>query len=207
MKKYSSYLLAALAVILVLVFSFKTENLQDYKAKTSVNSFDADAYARNLYDNELSACVEKAPDAATFLQEFTADKAAALDKYGRRLGISSTSYLMLKGQGVIEAVESEYVVVTLPDNSKVLLATDFIFGNAVRDGSGKVDISGFVNMTNFNAVTVAINHILKAEVVEPFRKQAVVGRHVAFAGAAELRVTDELTKGVRLIPVEATLSN
>ena len=93
------------------------------------------------------------------------------------------------------------------NNTKIHVATDFIFGNAVRDGSGQVDINTFLNMTDFNNVSVAINKLVKGKVVSRLKKAAAPGKQIEFTGAAEIREDQINLDSLRVIPVQAIVSD
>jgi predicted lipoprotein len=114
---------------------------------------------------------------------------------------------MVKGKGMIEKVEDEFLVLALGENTKVQIATDFIYGNSVRDGSGKVNIDDFLNMTDFNAVSVAINKLVKDRVVSRLRKSAAVGQWLEFTGAMELSEENIDLTAISMIPVSVKLSD
>ncbi|MEZ5073077.1 MAG: DUF2291 family protein [Bacteroidales bacterium] len=88
------------------------------------------------------------------------------DEFGKQLGISQSWYYLVRGQTVEEVGEEDFRVWhRQPDTAQV--ATDFIFGNAVRDASGLVSIDDFVNTTDFNNVSIALNRRVSDEVVAP----------------------------------------
>ena len=114
---------------------------------------------------------------------------------------------MAKSKGTIEKVDSEFLVLALEGNTKIKIATDFIFGNAVRDGSGKVNINYFLNMTDFNNVSVAINKLVKEKVVSRLRKSAEVGQVLEYAGAFEINEENIDLSNLSIIPVSAKISD
>lgn len=114
---------------------------------------------------------------------------------------------MLKGKGTIDKVEDEYLLVGIGDQTKIEIATDFIFGNAVRDGSGKVNINEFLNMTDFNKVSVEIDKLVKEKVVSRLKKTAQAGMEIEFAGAMELNNENPDVSSIRIIPVSVKLSD
>lgn len=207
MNKTVKYLLGIAAILLVIYFSLKIQNLEEYRAKNNIKAFDATEYVNDFWENELPKSIENASKISLLFNSFKENPQQTLEKNGHKLGISNTWYLMLKGEGTIQSVENEYLVVSIDENTKIRIATDFIFGNAVRDGSGKVDISNFLNMTDFNNVSVVINNMVKEKVVTPLKKAAITGKEIDFAGAAEIQEEQINIDSLRIIPVYTILSD
>ncbi len=207
MNKAIKYILGVLAIVAVVYFSLDIQNLDEYKAANVNTKFDATEFAQQFWDNELAASINNATDVQTAIQQLEINPEIAFEKYGHKLGISKTYYLILKGSGIIESVEEEYLLVRIDENTQIQVATDFIFGNAIRDGSGKVDINQFVNMTDFNNVSVALNKMAKEKVVARLKKSAKAGMQIEFIGAAELNEDNIDVTKIRIIPIAAKLTD
>ena len=82
------------------------------------------------------------------------------------------------------------------------IATEFVFGNAIRDASGQIDINEFKNTMDFNNVSAEINKIVRAEVLPPFKKNIKKGDTVQFAGAIELNREHLNISDIEVIPVQ-----
>jgi predicted lipoprotein len=207
MNKIIKYSIGVLAIVVVGYFSLDIQNLDEYKAANANIKFDATEFARQFWENQLADCINSAPEANVVVQQLEQNPEVAFEKYAHKLGISKTYYLILKGSGVIESVDEEFLLVRIDENTQIQVATDFIFGNAIRDGSGKVDINQFVNMTDFNNVSVALNKLAKEKVVARLKKSAKVGMHLEFTGAAELNENNIDVNNIRVIPVTAKLTD
>jgi predicted lipoprotein len=207
MKKPIQYILGILAALLLVYFSLDIQNLEKYKAKATTIAFNATEYASRFWEVHLPKSIEGAPEVTTLIKSLDENPGQAFEKYGHKLGISKTYYFMLKGTGTIESVENEYLVISVGENDKLRIATDFIFGNAVRDGSGRVDIDDFLNMTDFNNVSVAIDKLVKDRVVSRLKKVATPGRLLEFAGATEIREDQVKLDSLLVIPVLAKISD
>ncbi|HYW97439.1 MAG TPA: DUF2291 domain-containing protein [Bacteroidales bacterium] len=207
MNKTFNYILGTLAVLLVVYFSLDIENLQEHLAKTTKISFNADKYAALFWDDELPESIAAATPVTILLENLEAGPAEAFKKYGRKLGISKTYYFMVKGSGTIKSVEDDYLQVAVNDKTDIRIATGFIFGNAVRDGSGQVDINTFLNMTDFNNVSVAIDNLVKEKVIPGLKRTAAPGKQLVFAGAAEIQEDQINLDSLRIIPVQAIVSD
>lgn len=207
MKKPYRYLLAIAGAIILLVLSFDIRKLDEYRATHTESVFSATTYALDVWENRIPPAIEAAPGLNSLLAMLVSDRERALESFGRKLGISATWYFLVTGKGTIDAVEEEALRVQLDDGRNVLVATGFIFGNAVRDGSGVVDIDDFVNMTDFNDVSVAINNLVKEQVVPLLKETAGPGMHLEFAGAFELNEETGDPDAIRVIPVSVKLAD
>jgi predicted lipoprotein len=207
MNKIHKYSLIVFAVLALIFFSLKIENLEKHKAANPEETFDPNVYAQNFWDEKIPQAGNSAVEVSEFLSLLYTTPDEAFSKYGHVLGISKTFYFMLRGKGVIESVEEEFLTVRTEKNELFLIATDFIFGNAVRDGSGLVSINEFLNMTDFNNVSVAINKLVKKNVVSKLKKTALPGMIIEFVGATEINEDEINTQDIRIIPVSVKLYN
>jgi len=131
--------------------------------------------------------------------------AAALRDHGRTVGISNVHYYFLAGQGKVLSVNDESAAISIrkpSDIAEIEIATDFIFGHAVRNGTGLIDVSDFSNSQDFNNISEEINTIITKDVLPDFREKIQPGMTVHFTGAA--KVPDDETEIVplRVIPVK-----
>jgi predicted lipoprotein len=207
MQKTLKYVFGTIAILLIVYFSLDIKKLDEYKAANSNTKFNAAEFAQNFWEKQLPLCFENAPDVKTVIQQLEQNPEVAFEKYAHKLGISKTHYIMLKGTGTIESIEEEFLVVAIDEKTKIQVATDFIFGNAVRDGSGMVNINEFLNMTDFNNVSVAINKMIKEKVVSRLKKSAKPGMILEFVGATEMNEENLDLNSIRIIPVSAKLTD
>jgi len=195
MRKTIKYVSGAVAVIVVLICSIRIEKLDEYKTGKNLTNFSSADYA------------SEAPQILPLIEELETNKQKVFENYGRKLGISKTWYFMAKGEGIVDSVEEEFLLLNMGDHIQIQLATSFIFGNAVRDASGVADIDDFVNMTDFNNVSVALNKLVKNEVVSELKNSAKPGMKIEFAGAFEMNEEKVNTNSIRVIPVSVKMSN
>lgn len=207
MTRTMKYSLGLLAAILIIYFSLDIQSLEKHRAATNSTQFNATDFAAKFWDETLSTCIADAPQMMVVLKILNENPQKAFESYGKKLGISKTDYFMVSGKGLIEQVEDEFIVLAMDQNTKIKIATDFIYGNAVRDGSGKVNIDDFLNMTDFNAVSVAINRQVKEKVVSRLRKSAAVGKSLEFTGAFEISEENVDLTSLLILPVSVKLSD
>ncbi|WP_372772642.1 DUF2291 family protein [Mangrovibacterium sp.] len=205
-NKIVNYSLVAASVLAVVYFSLNIENLQEYQFRTKTSAFNATEYANQFWTESLPASIADAPDASLLMTQLNQNPEQAFQRYGKKLGISKTAYFGIKGNGIISSVQEEYIAVVC-NRDTIKIATEFIFGNAVRDGSGQVDIDQFVNMTDFNNVSVAINKLVKEKVITRLKQSAATGKQIDFAGFAELREDENIPEALSIVPVKAIISD
>ncbi len=193
--------------LLLVWFSFDIQSLDEHRAELKPEVFDAAVFAGNYWNDIIPVCIEEAPELTHLFGLLSDSPDKAFEQYGRKLGISKIFYFMLKGKGIIEKADREFIIVKVDENISVKIATDFIYGNAVRDGSGKVNIDEFLNMTDFNLVSVALNKIVRDEVATPLGNNVKVGQQIEFAGAVEVNSEHVNLNELLIIPVLARLSD
>lgn len=201
MAKPLKIIVAIAAALLLVYFSLDIRKLDDVKNKTE--GFDLATYIRVLWERDLPELARQAADISPLLQALQNDPETTCRVRGHKLGISQTVYFFAQGSGMIASLDEENVVVTLGDGRQVRVATDFIFGNAVREASGLINIDDFLNMTDFNNVSVALNKRVKENVAIPLRNAATPGMSVTFAGAFEVNEKKPDIEAIRIIPVLA----
>jgi hypothetical protein len=207
MRKTIQYIPGILAIILVVYFSLDIRKLDEVKMSAGDIVHNAGEYALRFWETEIPSCIDNALEINTFLDMIRTDPKKAFDNYGKQLGISHTWYFMLKGAGEVASVEEEYLLVNTDKHKSVRIATAFIFGNAVRDGSGRVNIDNFLNMTAFNNVSLAINKLVKDSVVTELRQSVKPGMTIDFAGATEISDDEINPNAVRIIPISYKLTD
>ena len=149
----------------------------------------AAAFVDRFWPERLIPGAAKAVDAAELVAAIEADRDAARRKYGRKVGLGGSYIYFVKGTGRVVSVDADAVGLALGgDRSKaqISLQAGFIFGNAVRDGTGLLDVSDFPNSQDFNAVSSELNRRVEERVLPELRKRAAVGQPLRFVGCAEI---------------------
>ncbi|MFW6259702.1 MAG: DUF2291 domain-containing protein [Tangfeifania sp.] len=207
MTKSIKYSLWLLTILLILFFSLDIRKLDEVRANSTAEVFSATAYAHDFFEKKLPAEIAEAPEITPLMEMLQNEPQQAFENYGHKLGIAKTWYFMVKGEGVIESVEEENLRVNIDQGFQTRIATSFIFGNAIRDGSGSVDIDEFLNMTDFNNVSIEINNRVKNSIVPVLQKNAKPGMKLEFAGAFEINEDEIDVQSIRIIPVSVKLSD
>jgi predicted lipoprotein len=204
-KKILKYLAVILAILLVIFLSLDIHRLDSARARPAAEVFKAETFVGVFWEEHLPARLDEAVPAGRLFRMLEEDPDHAFENYSHKLGISNTHYFFIRGEGIVNNVGEEYITVGLDDNKNVELETVFIFGNAVRDGSGLVNIDDFENMMDFNLVSVYINRKVKREVADPLRDKASEGMRISFTGAAEINRLDIQTDRLKIIPLKTEL--
>ncbi|RCR67783.1 DUF2291 domain-containing protein [Larkinella punicea] len=196
--KYGALLLL-LAVVVYHSVYFK--KLDEVKAKGARTQFDATAYADAFWKTKLLPATTKATDLNTLIQALKTDKDQAFAAHSNAMSIGNIRYFLVKGQGKITAVRDQDVTVSLTNGPDIIVATEYIFGNAARDASGLISLTEFTNTMDLNNVSAEINQIIRKRVVVPFKTSVKTGMEVEFTGAIELNQAHLHTEAIEVIPI------
>lgn len=161
---------------------------------------DPTAYASEIWDGPLRAG-DTATEIAEFWSAFDADAAKAKTRYGRQPGLGGAWYFCLRGQGTVETVDKDRVVLAVTDRSRrICLELGVVVDNRVREAIG-VKASDFANSREFNAVSSELNRRAEDEVIAANREKLKEGAVVEFVGCAEIRSKSDLAL-LRLVPIQ-----
>jgi predicted lipoprotein len=205
--KYSSIVII---IILVAYNSVYFRKLDEVKNLRAAKEFNAATYADEFWNNKLLPNLNKSIDISQLTEMLSKDASKTFDSYSHALGIGNLRYFLVKGTGVIESVHDDYATILIQKENRkqnITLATEFIFGNAVRDASGLININEFTNTMDFNNVSSEINKIIRETVLPPFKKVIKEGDRIEFVGAIELNKEHLDLSNMEVIPVQLTIKN
>jgi predicted lipoprotein len=208
MKNLLKYAVGTLVLVVIAYNSVYFRKLDEVRASST--TFDAKSYARKYFNNKLLPSLNNAVEINQLLSLLQNNKEQTFEKYSHALGIGNIRYFLVKGEGRVTAInENDVSVLAKADtNAKAIrIATEFVFGNAIRDASGKIDINEFANTMDFNNVSAEINKIVRAEVLPSFRAGVKKGDTVQFAGAIELNKEHLNVDNIEVIPVQLKIIN
>lgn len=209
-KKIIKYSILVAAAAIVLINSIYISDLDEMKAESLSKSFDPAHYAEDFWNNKLPSKLPEAVDAGALVRMLLQDKERAFENHSNALGIGNIRYFLVRGEGIVEDIEENFASVRSGDEETpvdVNIAIEYIFGNAVRDASGVVDINEFSNTMDFNNISAEINRIIRTKVVPPFVENVKKGDSVAFTGAIELNREILNLETFEAIPIELTIKN
>lgn len=191
-----------LVVGLYLVPLFRLVPLEATRAAGSANVFDAVAYVEAFWTGPLQARAGEAVEAGELLAALRNDAVATAARHGHRLGLSGSVSYLVSGRGTVVARDDYAVSLALRDHAaaEVVIEIGPVFGNAIRDGSGLLDVSDFSNTRDFNALSGEINRRVEERVLPELQAKAAVGVTVEFVGAAEVGDADRAPAVLRVVP-------
>jgi len=200
-NKIVKYGLASIVFVFILINSIDIKNLDEVKAAEASKNFDAASYAQNFWKHQRMASLKDASNIDQLLSQLEQNFDSTASR-GEQVGISKDRYFLVRGTGTVEKILEDNVVVDLDKNRTITLATGFIFGNTVRNAVSQIAIGDFVNMTQFNQVSIQINKLVQKKIVPPLKKQAKVGRTVSFGGALSINLETSQLDSLRVIPLQ-----
>jgi len=206
--KAVKYIITITVIVLIAYNSVYFKKLDEVKASLSGKEFNAANYAATFWSSKLIPDLDKAIDLPKLNSMLTSDPAKTFDTYSHALGIGNLRYFLIRGKGIIESVNENDVTVRLQSdsgNQTVTLATEYIFGNAVRDATGLININEFTNTMDFNNVSAEINKIIREKVLPPFKQSAKKGSVIDFTGAIELNKEHLDLSHMEIIPVKVAI--
>lgn len=206
--KILKYGLGGILVCFALYHSVYFKRLDDVKAQSQAATFDPASYADDFWKTRLLSNLGEAVGMAGLISTLESNPSEAFERHSHALGIGNIRFFLVSGTGTVSTISDNGVEVAIDGSEAghtVTIATEFIFGNAIRDASGQIDINEFDNTMDFNNVSAEINRIVRETVLPPFRQQVTVGSKVAFSGAVELNREHFIVSQIEIIPVKLTL--
>jgi len=184
---------------------FKKLDAQKTQISATLNPTD---YAQKFWTSELPRFMDSAVEVNQLFKLLKNDPKTAFNQFAHTLGIGNTSFFLVKGEGTIESIaEDEVIVLAKSDTNKLLvkLITGMYFGNAVRDVTGIIKMDDFSNTKDFNIVSSELNKIVNKQVLLPFKSKAVKGMTVQFVACTEMNKEQINTDNILLLPVRINL--
>jgi hypothetical protein len=203
MEKKIKYIAGIVIAVLLVYNSVYFKKLSEVNAEAK--QFDAAAYARQMVGGLLTDTAAGV-NIDSLISLVKTDQQKSFEQYGHALAIGSTRYFLIKGQGVVKTVNREETELITEAKNELRIATEFVFGNAIRDASGKVKLNDFTNTTDLNNISSEANKIIRAEVLPSFKLKVQPGDTVAFTGAIELNQAHTDVVNIEVIPVRLALS-
>lgn len=207
MKKAIKYIIFAVIIGVSLYNSVYIKALDEVKQGKS----DAVFNAKSLANQFITSKTETLPalNTSDFLNNISKDIKKYSEANGNKLGISNDYYFITEGNATVLSIEEEDVVVSLTENDEqhIRIATDFIFGNAIREGAKVANIGDFQNTMDYNNISVELNNIIRETVISPFLKTVKKGNSLYFKGAVKVNTKNPNLKELRVIPLILKLNN
>ncbi|UCG59356.1 MAG: DUF2291 family protein [Phycisphaerales bacterium] len=180
------------------------ERLDEVRQAQEQKAFDPAEFAKDFWNNRLQRNLDRATDARMLLDALDADVEEANSKYGRRLGLAGSYYHLLAGRGTVVSIGQDGVLLSMraPESEpEIMIITRNIYGNAIRDASGLINVSDFPNSRDFNNISEQINKIVMNEVLPAFRQEVKEAVTVRFVGAAEIKQDQGQIRCLPIVPI------
>jgi predicted lipoprotein len=202
------YVLIAVATLFIGYHSIEIKPL-DVVKKAVNQKFDAVVFARTFLTKTLPPALEKAIPIQNLVSALAANKNKAFDELSHAVSIGNVRHFLVRGEGVVSKISEDEVEILVQNQNKNLnlrLATEFIYGNSIRDAAGLFDIKSFTNNMDVNNVAAEINKIIRTEVIPPFKQAVKVGNKVQFTGALEMNQEHPQLDNLEILPILLTHS-
>ena len=204
MNRYIKYLLLIVAIGLVAYKSVYVKKLSTIKVVTN-EKFDAVSFSKNLWEEKLPAKLDSAVELVTFIKTALANPADAFSKYTNALGIGNYRYALVKTEGTVTDVNEDDITLQIKMGDSLMtakLATEFIYGNAIRDASGLVDVKNFPNTMDLNNISEELNKMVRKTILPPFKTAVKKGDKLIVTGAIEIHKEHIKWDELEIIPVQ-----
>ena len=203
MKKIYKYILIVLAIGLVGYNSVYFKKLSSIK-KTTAENFDAATYSKTLWEEKLPSKLDSAIELTDLIRAVERDPEDAFASHSNALGIGNYRYSLVKLTATAAVINEDEIVLQVAHFDSLLiarLATEFIYGNAIRDASGLVDIRDFTNTSDLNKISEELNKAVRAGVLPSFKQRIRQGDKIEVVAATELNKAHVNFNNLELIPV------
>jgi predicted lipoprotein len=185
------------------------KKLSDVKNKAT-SKFDAAAFAKKLWDEKLPAKLDSAIELTTLIKAIAADPNTSFEKYTNTMAVGNYRYAMVKAEGKVMQVNEDDLLLQLPFSDSLLnvkIATEFVYGNAIRDASKLLEVKDFSNTTDLSSISEALNRTVRTEVLIPFKKAVQKGDTIIVTGAIEINKAYINWSEPEIIPVRLQIKN
>ena len=204
MNKYIKYLLLVVVIGLVAYKSVYIKKLSGIKTTTD-EKFDAIAFSKKLWDEKLPARISSAVELTTFIKAAQSNPADAFSKYTNALGIGNYRYALIKTEGVVTVINEDDIILQIKIEDSLMtakLATEFIYGNGIRDASGLVEVKDFPNTMDLNNISEELNKMVRKTILPPFKSTVKKGDKIIVTGAIEIHKEHIKWNELEIIPVQ-----
>jgi predicted lipoprotein len=207
-RKIIKYILSGALLIFLCYNAVYFKKLDEVKKEAIVTKFDAIKFAAKYYKEVLPGAAKSIEyNALLSLLKTNPDKAFA--DHAHALGIGNIKYFLVQGKGKIQAVNESSITVLIKSDSAqstTEIATEFVYGNAIRDASGLIKLKEFSSTADLNNVSSEVNRIVREKVLPPFLSKAKAGDAISFSGAIELNKKYLNTNGIEIIPIQISIT-
>ena len=199
----------AIAAIICWLFPlFHVVTLKQADAEKAATVFNPTNFVDRFWNERLLKSLDRAVPAEKLVSEIKRDPTAARKKYGRNFGIGDSYLYFLSGTGRVLSVTDDEIALAISEGAtqaEVSLQVGLVFGNAVRDATGLLDVNNYPNSQDFNDISAELNRRVETQVLPKLRDQAKVGARIHFTGCAEVDDESSDLNPLKVIPVQAEI--
>ena len=204
-KKVIKYSLSIALLLFIGYHSIYFRKLDEVKPASASKGFDAKAYAGNFYNSKLLPQIGNAIELGKLVALLKTQPDNTFKTYSHALGIGNIKYFLVQGEGTLSSITEDAVSVSLKNDTvktDIKIATEFVYGNAIRDASGLVKLNDFTNTADFNSISEEVNKIVRKDVLPQFKAKANPGDMIKFTGAIELNQAHINLDSIEVVPVQ-----
>jgi predicted lipoprotein len=199
-------ILGAAGLVCYFLPPFRVVSLDEARARREQATFQPKEFAKMFWMGDLRKALDRATPADELLTLIRTDRVTAKKEYGRTAELGHIYYYFVRGIGRVVEINKDHVSVKLentgqPTKADVDVVTAKIFGNAVRNATGLLDVNRFANSQDFNKLSDELNLLVESDVLAPFTRAVSVGAKVTLVGCAEIENEDHDLDPLRIIPV------
>jgi predicted lipoprotein len=206
MNKFLKYGLLAVVIVLLGYNSIYIKKLSDVQAGNK-KKFDVQSFTEKLWNEQLPAKLDSAIDITTLKTAIETNADVAFAEHTHALALGNYRYALIKALAKVNAINENDVQVTIQSATPfaAALATEYVYGNAVRDASNLVSLKEFPNTTDLNSISENIDKIIRQQVIPSFKKNLKQGNTIEVTGAIELNKEHIHFDSIEIIPVRVKI--
>jgi predicted lipoprotein len=206
-RKIAKYGVLVIIIGLLAYKSVYLKKLSEVQAKEPA-AFNAVPFVQQLWETKLPARLDSALTLDDLQAALKTDPAQAFEKYFNTMSIGNVRYGLVKITGKVLAVNEDDVTVLVGEKDNaypVTIATEYVYGNAIRDASRLVEIKDFVNTTDLNNISAELNKKVRTTVLPAFKGAVKKADSITCTGAIELNQAHYTLDNLEIIPVQCKI--
>ena len=207
MKKMIKYVLLLLVIAVVGYNSIYIKKLREVKSQAAL-TFDPLTFSKKIWDQDLPGKLDSAIQFSEWLGAVRVDTLKEDKRYSNAIAVGNYRYSLLKLKGIATNIREDDFVLKVQSGDSVVnlnVATEFIYGNAIRDASGLVDGKNFSNTKDLNNISEQLNKKVRTEVLPEFRQKLKQGMLLEVVGALEYNKEHIRVNDLEVIPIRVTI--
>jgi len=194
--------LAGAVVVLALFPPFHIRPLNTGAgAQSGTGAVDVRGFAERFWSEKLLSPALPTVDAEGLVAALVEDPSSAAKKYGHQAGVGGKVFFLVSGNGRVASVDrtGTWIDVGGAKTPRVRLLTGPVFGNALRDVTGLLNLSDDRSL-DYNSLRMELNHLCETR-AQPALRRVEVGESIAFLAAGEIDDASQAVPVLRLAPI------